>query len=52
MSPVRNLQAYYIAQCVHRIGAPLGGRSAAPQKGCGYSPLALRLIISGKFLTG
>ena len=33
MNPVRNLLMYNFAQCVHRIGAPLVGRSAAPMNG-------------------
>ena len=52
VDPARNLLWNYFAQCVHRIGAFLVGRSAAPMGGCGYSPLALHEDFDGRFLTG
>ncbi len=52
VNPAYNFAIVFSAQCVHQIGASCLGRSAAPQMGCGYSPLALRLVISRKIVTG
>jgi hypothetical protein len=43
---------HFFAQCICRIGIPLVGRSAAPMKECGYSPLALRVYCDSEIDTG
>ena len=47
-----NFAPKHLAQCICRIGRCLCGRSAAPRKGCGYPPLALRIVLRCKIVTG